>query len=128
MEENLEKKLALLDFLDIDYFKKDDEYYYGESYDEDEDLEEVLEYKKNNNPDCDECDNYLVLDDVQAEQIFNQCVDNYIDDCVLSQIPDIYHQYFNWNKFKDGFDRGGILAHYNGVEEQQSGYYIYKIN
>jgi carboxypeptidase C (cathepsin A) len=134
MEENLEKKLALLDFLDIDYFLHTDNiYYYGEEFDYSEDaiIEEVLEYKENNNPDCSECDNYLVLTDNEADEKWNEHLENYIERYIIPELPKCYQSYFDNESWKsdakyDG--RGHCLSSENGIENEQSGYYIYKIS
>jgi hypothetical protein len=129
MEENLEKKLALLDFLDVDYFKANDCYYY--IYDLEEGFsEEVLEYKENDNPDCSECDNYLVLTDDEADDRLDEYLENYIEECIIPEIPKPYQSYFDNESWKSDAtqDGRGCLAHYDGQENEQNGYYIYRIN
>ena len=134
MKEDLEKKLALLDFLNIDYFlHTDNKYYYGEKFDYNEDatIEEVLEYKEYDNPDCTECNDYLVLTDDEANERWSEYLDCYIDDCVISELPKTYRNYFDYEKWKrdakyDG--RGHSLSSFDGIENEQNGYYIYKMN
>lgn len=130
MKEDLEKKLALLDFLNIEYFKANDCYYF--IYDiEDGFSEEVLEYKEYDNPDCTECNDYLVLTDDEANERWSEYLDCYIDDCIISELPKTYRNYFDYEKWKhdakyDG--RGHSLSSFDGIENEQNGYYIYKIN
>ena len=79
---------------------------------------------------------YFVLDDYDADKKFNQYMDDYIDDCVLSEIPENYRKYFDDKAFKkdvlDSNGRGSTLATYDGeeLEKMVNGtfYYIYRTN
>lgn len=80
---------------------------------------------------------YLVLTDAEADDKWDEELDNYIEECVLSEIPKRYQQYFDCESFKrdceyDG--RGHTLAHYDGceyeeyVEYEGETFYIYRQN
>lgn len=78
---------------------------------------------------------YLVLTDDEADTKNDESIDNYIDECILPEIPERYQFYFDDEKFKrdarmDG--RGSNLAGYDGAEESQNvndtTYYIYRTN
>lgn len=76
---------------------------------------------------------YICGLDNDVDEIFEESIKNYIDDCVLPEIPKQYHRYFNEEDFiedcyKDG--RGHALNRYddNEYEETVNGktYYIYQ--
>jgi hypothetical protein len=74
---------------------------------------------------------YLVLDDNEAEQRFEESITEYINDCVLSEIPKQYQSYFDYKAFIkdcncDG--RGHTLASYDGEENEIDEYFIYRTN
>lgn len=64
--------------------------------------------------------NLLVLTDDEADEAFKNYMRNYIDECILNQIPERYHRYFNEEEFiedVESSDGRGILAAYDGYEE-----------
>ena len=79
---------------------------------------------------------YRVLTDDEADQAFREAVEQYIEDCVFSEIPSSYHQYFDLDRFardvelSDG--RGNMLASYDSEENEErvgsEWYYIYRTN
>lgn len=78
-----------------------------------------------------EGEEYKVYTDSEADNAFEECIDQYIDDCVMHEIPECYQDYFDRESFtadceKDG--RGHFLSGYDGKENEQDGYYIYRIN
>ena len=83
-----------------------------------------------------ECNNmkFLVVDEEEAEQKATESIENYIDDCVLSGIPERYHSYFDSEQFiEDCINIDGIahtLSTYDGneyeVEIDEDVYYIYR--
>lgn len=86
--------------------------------------------------DFDEDDSdYLVLTDEEADVKWEESLDNYIEDCILSEIPSYLRMYFDEEKWKrdarvDG--RGHSLGHYDGNEHyedvNETTYYIYRQN
>lgn len=131
MTEELEKKLALLDFLEIDFFKNEDIYYYGEVLNYENGNVEVKEYQENNNPDCQECNKYLVLTDDEANEKWDESLNDYIENCILPELPKAYRNYFDdisWKADAENDGRGHSLSIYDGEEHEQDGYYIYRIN
>jgi len=78
---------------------------------------------------------YRVLTDDEADQANDEYLDNYIDECILHELPERYRMYFDDEKFKrdcaiDG--RGHNLSSYDGSESHQKigdeYYYIYRTN
>ena len=78
-----------------------------------------------------EGEEYLVLTDDEADVKLDQYLDSYIDDCVLPEIPECYRPYFDEEAFKEACEsdgRGYSLASYDGHENEQDGFYIYRTN
>ena len=82
----------------------------------------------------DDCD-YYVYTEEEADKAFEEAIDNYIDECVLSEIPPQYRNYFDRDAFMkdckmDG--RGHSLSSYDGSEESiivlNTEYFIYRCN
>jgi len=80
---------------------------------------------------------YLVLTDDEADDEATKRVESYVDEYVLSEIPERYRFYFDEERFIDDCltqnGRGHTLASYDGTEHEittASGetYYIYRIN
>lgn len=78
-------------------------------------------------------DDYLVITDSEADEKWDEYMDNYIDECVLGEIPESCRSYFDTERFKNdcSYDgRGHILSSYDGEEhcEDVDGetYYIYR--
>ena len=78
---------------------------------------------------------YLVVTDSEADDLWEEDLDNYIEECVLCELPERYQMYFDNEAFKrdcryDG--RAHSLARYDGneYEERVNGttYYIYRQN
>lgn len=63
--------------------------------------------------------NLLVLAEDEADNAFENYMRNYIDECVLNQIPENLHRYFNEEEFIEdtkSMDGRGVLACYDGYE------------
>lgn len=115
IENNTEEVLALAQYLNID----PDEIIV-EAYDD--------RYTVGN-------EEYLVCDDYTADKYWDEDLDNYIEECILSELPATYHMYFDDEKWKrdarvDG--RGHSLNRYDGTEEVETikgtNYYIFRQN
>jgi len=96
---------------------------------EKEDL--ILEVEDYNENDSD----WLVCTDSEADEAWDRDLDNFIDECVLPEIPEAYRNYFDDKGYKkdckvDG--RGHSLARYDGHECEQevngTTYYLYRQN
>jgi len=130
MQEESEKKLALLDFLNIDIYEKDGEYYYENSD------EEVLDYSEGNNFDETECNNYMILNETEMEEKWDAVISNYFTELVLPEIPEIYHNSVSFSLFKRNSEingRGSFISGYDGRETIIKGnwgniYYIYRMS
>ena len=78
---------------------------------------------------------FLVLDDNEAQDRFVQCLQDYIDDCIMPTIPESLRYYFDdekWIKDAEIDGRGHTLASYDGCENEEevngTTYYIYRAN
>lgn len=78
---------------------------------------------------------YLVLEDYEADEEWDDQLEDYIDDLILPEIPEHYRNYFDRERWKDDarYDgRGHVLALYDGCEEEieieDETYYIYRVN
>lgn len=76
---------------------------------------------------------YLVCTDSEANELWDEYLENYIEDCILPNIDENYRNYFDDEAWKsdarmDG--RGHSLSSYDSIEhyEDVNGveYYIYK--
>lgn len=76
---------------------------------------------------------YLVLTDDEADEMWDERLENYIDDCM--EIPESLKYYFDRDKWKrdariDG--RGPALSSYNGdeydIDTEEGTFYIYRQN
>lgn len=78
---------------------------------------------------------YLVVTDDEANELWEQELDNYIDECILPELPEFVKNYFDNERWKhdaryDG--RGHSLSCYDGNEDYEEingiTYYIYRQN
>lgn len=77
---------------------------------------------------------FLVCTDDEADEEAKRSLENYVDECVLHEIPESYRRYFDTEKFVDealsSDGRGHTLGRYDGEENEiEVGgvtYYIYK--
>lgn len=153
----MEKERALAEHLDMDMFKHGDEYYVG---DEDalladfehqkdeysnfgeyleaeaEKLEYAIEQPPYGNYEYEaEGGEYLVMTDDEADEVWDERLEGYLDDCVLCDLPDIAQRYFDkdaWKKDAKYDGRGHSISYYDGHEHEvtidDTDYYIYRIN
>lgn len=79
---------------------------------------------------------YIVLTDSEADEMAKDYGQNVIDEIVLPEIPERYHQYIDMEKLRadyaDTSERGAALASYDGHEIEQTlegeTFYIYRTN
>lgn len=78
---------------------------------------------------------YLVLTDSEADYLASYSIDNYIEECVLSEIPEPYRNYFDNEAFKSDIlldGRGIQIASYDHEENEIMiegfMYFIYRTN
>lgn len=78
---------------------------------------------------------YLVCTDSEADEKWDEYLDNYIEECVLPEIPEAYRNYFDedaWKSDAENDGRGHSLNPYDGSEDEQkvngTTYYIYRQN
>jgi hypothetical protein len=78
---------------------------------------------------------YRVLTDEEADAAWDEYLESYLDDCVLSELPELARNYFDAEKWKRDaqFDgRGHCLSPYDGNEHEikidDEWIYIYRTN
>lgn len=78
---------------------------------------------------------YQVLTEEEAEEAWDVELEQYLDDCILPELPKTAQQYFDRDRWKDDAKidgRGHCINHYDGSEECETvlgvDYYIYRIN
>lgn len=78
---------------------------------------------------------YLVLTDEEADDALDDELDTVIDECVLVDLPESFHIYFDREKWKADANhegRGHHLGRYDGVEHSVEAFgktfYIYRQN
>lgn len=104
-------------------------------YEEDEKVFALMEHLGCNWDDAEsdyDSQAYSVLTDSEADKALDNRLEEYIDDCVLSNIDQAYHSYFDrdaWKSDNSGY-RGEWLNTWNGCEDEETingtTYYIYK--
>lgn len=104
----------------------------------DSDEEKILALMEHTGDNWDECEsaidksNYLVLDDDEADEKFDERLNQYLDDNVLPQLEPIAQQYFDRDAWKEDnkSDRGAWLNSWDGNEDYEvinsTTYYIYR--
>lgn len=106
-----------------------------------EDTCKIIALMQQTNEDFETCKIYignidwLVYTDEEAEEAWEESLYNYIDDCVLPELPDKFHSYFNKESFMSDCkmdSRGSSLSSYDGVEHEETvnniTYYLYRCN
>ena len=105
-----DKIIALAKFLEVEY---------------DDIIENIDSYSYGNKE-------YLVLDENEADERYDEYLDSCIEEIVLPEIPQHYHYYFDEESWKRDSringDKASALASYDGNEYEQNNYYIYRIN
>ena len=80
---------------------------------------------------------YLVLTDDEADEMWDEQLDSYLDECVLPELPEMARNYFDtkaWKRDARHDGRGHSLSGYDGCEEEvydeedETTYYIYRTN
>lgn len=107
-----EKEEALINFLDLPVDEWDS--VNASNYDEN-----TIEYLN---------EEYIVVTDDEADVLWDEYLDNYIDDCL--EIPEHIKSYFDSEKWKDDAKMDGrahCLASYDGCENYSGDFYIYRI-
>lgn len=74
---------------------------------------------------------YMVLDDDEAQSKWDEELDHYIEEFIIPELPEAYRNYFDYDAWKhdarmDG--RGHSLSSYDGNESEQDRFYIYRMN
>lgn len=113
------KKQALIQFLNLD--KEDAEYVIESGYDDN-----IFEYCGNE---------YEVLTDEEADERWEEELDQYLEEYVYAELPEDVRCYFDYEEWKrdarlDG--RGHSIARYDGEENEETvdgeTFYIYRQN
>ncbi len=109
-----EKIIALAKHLEVDVNEIENDYENNYSYEGEE---------------------YLVVTDDEADELQDESFDNYLDECILNELPENLRYYFDADKWKEDakYDgRGHCLSSYDGNENEETvngtTYYIYRTN
>jgi len=77
---------------------------------------------------------YLVVTDEEADELWDEDLENYIDDCILPDVPEPTQSYFDreaWKRDAKMDGRGHSLGRYDGCENEETiddvTYYIYQV-
>ena len=100
------------------------------------DPEEITESRYDSNTYQYGREEYLVVDDSKADELWDESLDSYLEECVLPDLPDFARRYFDREAWKEDArhdGRGHCLASYDGHEHEISissmeYWYIYRIN
>ncbi|WP_298845621.1 hypothetical protein [uncultured Clostridium sp.] len=146
------KNLALANHLGIEAFEFQGDYYTGASQLEIDEMnineaEEFIENEAQLLEDTitessyddsvfeSEGGTYLVCSNEEANDLWEESLESYIDDCILPEIPESYRNYFDnesWKNDAKQDGRGHSLSGYDGEETEVSvngeTYYIYRTN
>jgi len=78
---------------------------------------------------------YLVLTDDEADDMWDERLEDYIDECILHELPEQYQSYFDresWKRDARHDGRGHTLNHYGGSEDEEQvdgeWFFIYRTN
>jgi hypothetical protein len=78
---------------------------------------------------------YLVVTDEEADELWEQELDNYLEECVYPELTGDLSRYFDdeaWKRDARYDGRGHSLARYDGHENEETvkdeTYYIYRVN
>ena len=78
---------------------------------------------------------YQVLTDSEADELWDEALESYLDDLILPDLPENLRFYFDneaWKRDARMDGRGHCLNHYDGSEEWEEvngeDYYIYRTN
>lgn len=78
-----------------------------------------------------ELQDYAVGTDEQADDAFDQVIEDYIEMCIIPELPEVAKTYFDYDKFTNdaSYDgRGHWLASYDSNEiELENDFYAYRI-
>ncbi len=151
LNQDLLRQLALMQYNGEDFFILNDQAFEGTeseaiaAYDEDKQTHaepitfeewvigncvEIADYNTE-----DYNNDYLVLTDSEADDKWEESLDNYIDECIIPELPEFAKNYFDtegWKKDARYDGRGHSLASYDGNENEETvegeTFYIYRIN
>jgi len=74
---------------------------------------------------------FRLLDEDQRESVWDEALENYLDECIYPELPELAKNYFDDEKWKRDarMDGAGVsLAHYDHAEEYACGLFIYRVN
>ena len=107
----------------------------------DEDTERILALVEQTDDDYSTCksaiddSNWIVTTDDEADELWEESLNQYLDDCVLPELPESAQYYFNrddWVSDAKMDGRGHSLSSYDGEEFYQTingtTYYLYRCN
>lgn len=99
-------------------------------------LESINENADDTYDSDDEPGEYRVLTDSEADEAFNESIENYVDECILPECPENIRNYFDTDRFRRDVEisdgRGPSLASYDSEENEEKvdgeWFFIYRVN
>ena len=74
---------------------------------------------------------YAVADDDTADSSWDESLESYIDECIIPELPENMVNYFDneaWKRDARFDGRGHSLSPYDGEENEEGEYFIYRTN
>ncbi len=100
-----------------------------------EDIEEIEEVSYSDYTFEAEGGEYLVVTDSEADQLWEESLDSYLEECIYPELPQNMISYFDdeaWKRDARIDGRGHSLSHYDGGEDWEDvngeTFYIYRVN
>lgn len=78
-----------------------------------------------------EGEEYLVVTDEEADDLWEESLDNYLEECIYPELTGNLSRYFDdeaWKSDARHDGRGHSLSGYDGEEHESEGFYIYRVN
>lgn len=99
------------------------------------DISDLKDIEFENNTITDGNREFLVLTDSEADEAWDESLDNYIEECIMPEIPEYLQNYFDceaWKAAAQYNGRGHSLSSYDGCETEirffDEYFYIYRTN
>lgn len=153
--EDLLKVLAYKQFNDEDFFfcnglpyegtEEDKQQEFNDEMEGNEDEYEKIEFETWVQENCteitdevdsnNEYENHKILTDEEADELWEESLDSYIEEIILPEIPESYRNYFDekgWKSDAKMDGRGHSINTYDGNENEETilgeTFYIYRVN
>jgi hypothetical protein len=134
LDEGLQKAIALLIFTNTPYFIHEGSVYEGSEYDL-EGAKDISNFVEVEPIEGEERDNYMILNDDEANEKEKQSLDSYLEECIYPGLSGNLADYFDeeaWKRDARMDGRGSSINSYDGAEHEVNvdgtWYYIYRMS